>query len=321
MERKYFVFLRKNSIMIDSSYHYYFLLAFTVCASIVMLVLLYFAKSPWKRYIAFSLSILSAVIVFYLLKRDDDYEFEWEWVSSLVIVDAALFCGIGLNDIYSNNKKQVAKLDEKNEVINKPSLDDNSANVVIDNQIKDDVDNDVLYDEVDDENDNSNFDNVVSIYKDNNLGKIDDKEITDSLHQKDNEVKNKKDIIYDPEIKEKVYVVLEHLLKEKYTEKDIRLIMDSLEYFLKRPEDKNHYPKVKVSSTAFSHGRLENIFGVLLLLPLKREDCAIFMKEMFSTFCKTEYGTIQDKIKGKDTWNIRELDKKWEEIQSDNPNN
>ena len=120
---------------------------------------------------------------------------------------------------------------------------------------------------------------------------------------------------FDPQWKEKIFTILKHKLV-KLTDEEVDLILNSLDYYLINPTDDEHLPKEKIplGLKLYTQKELQNAFGVLLYLPLTRDDCARFMKNMFSIYDKTEESTITSKISGNKVWSKEKIEELWKEI-------
>jgi hypothetical protein len=245
-----------------------------------------------KISIGLAIVIVLFVVFFQDNYIDDAYRQEWKLVKVVEIIMSVLLVVAGVTGYLRG--KQSAIPDETNSIRNQPSHED--VSIVDDTEDnKDGGDNreDEGHEIIDIENEHPN-----------------EKVTANNLSQNENEDEAKTNQVeFNPEWKEKIFDVLKQKLF-KFSEEEIQLILDSLDYFLINPTDDAYLPKEKISLKIrlYTQRDLLNAFGILLHLPLARGVCARFMKHMFSIFDKTEESTIESKIGGDKVWPKEKID-------------
>ena len=274
---------------------YPLLLGILVCLFISLLAILSVVKQTMLRLkISIGLAIVIVLFVVFFQDNyiDDAYRQEWKLVKVVEIIMSVLLVVAGVTGYLRG--KQSAIPDETNSIRNQPSHED--VSIVDDTEDnKDGGDNreDEGHEIIDIENEHPN-----EKVKENNL----------SQNENEDEAKTNQ-VEFNPEWKEKIFDVLKQKLF-KFSEEEIQLILDSLDYFLINPTDDAYLPKEKISLKIrlYTQRDLLNAFGILLHLPLARGACARFMKHMFSIFDKTEESTIESKIAGDKVWPKEKID-------------
>lgn len=274
---------------------YPLLLGILVCLFISLLAILSVIKQTMLRLkISIGLAIVIVLFVIFFQDNyiDDAYRQEWKLVKVVEIIMSVLLVVAGVTGYLRG--KQSAIPDETNSIRNQPSHED--VSIVDDTEDdKDGGDNreDEGHEIIDIENEHPN-----------------EKVTANNLSQNENEDEAKTNQVeFNPEWKEKIFDVLKQKLF-KFSEEEIQLILDSLDYFLINPTDDAYLPKEKISPKIklYTQRDLLNAFGILPHLPLARGVCARFMKHMFSIFDKTEESTIESKIAGDKVWSKEIID-------------
>lgn len=281
------------------------LVALVVLLFLATLVLMACFKSPMRKWVCFGLSFISIVYLLYIMvwqQQNSGQRLEWYLLVCVGILAAMALSGIGFMDL--------VKLKPGTEAMHTPDItpvlsaeEGNQTNNNDGVEIEEDSD------DIDDEEAEEKSDDIDDEETDENSASVDDKEIDveetdDDEEESEAEKKKKEDVI------KKVLPWFMYQLR-KYGDEEQKAIKACAIEFMH--EGTISSPTIVIEQNKlYSQLQLQEICSAFVLLTDDRFACAEFAKTVFSVaFSNTVVSTIERKIKGKDTMQIK-IDTYWE---------
>ena len=277
------------------------LVAFVVLLFLATLVLMACFKSLMRKWVCFGLSFISIVYLLYIMvwqQQNSEQRFEWYLLVCVGILAAMALSGIGFMDL--------VKLKPETEAVPGSNIAteevDQTDNIDGEESEEDSVDMDneeaeQISDDIDDEKTDENFASVDD-------KETDVEETDDDDEESEAEKKKKEDVI------KKVLPWFMYQLR-KYGDEEQKAIEACAKEFMH--EGTISSPAIVIKQNRlYSQLQLQEICSAFVLLTDDRFACAEFAKTVFSVaFSNTVVSTIERKIKGKDTMQIK-IDTYWE---------
>lgn len=281
------------------------LVALVVLLFLATLVLLACFKSPMRKWVCFGLSFISIVYLLYIMVwqlQNSEQRLEWYLLACVGIFAAMALAGVGFMDLVklkpeteavpSSDIAPVLSAEEVNQTANIDEEENEENSVDIDNEEAEDIS-----DDIDDEETDENSEDIDD-------EETDDEEADDDDEDSEVEKKKKEEVI------QKVMPWLMYQLRQ-YSDKEQNAIKACAIEFIH--EDTISSPFVDIGKNSlYSQLRILEICSAFVLLDKERSDCAEFAMTVFaSTFSNTVPSTLERKIKGKGTMQIK-IDTYWE---------
>ena len=276
------------------------LVAFVVLLFLATLVLMACFKSPMRKWVCFGLSFISIVYLLYIMvwqQQNSEQRLEWYLLGCVGVLAALALAGIGFMDLVK--LKHETKAVPSSDIAPVLSAEEVNQTVIIDGE-----ENEEDSDDIDDEQADEISDYIDDEEADENPDDIDDEDADDENEDSEVEKKKKEEVI------QKVLPWLMYQLRQ-YSDKEQNAIKACAIEFIH--EDTISDPFVEIGKNSlYSQLRILEICSAFVLLDKERSDCAEFAMTVFaSTFSNTVSSTLERKIKGKGTMQIK-IDTFWE---------
>lgn len=276
------------------------LVALVVLLFLATLVLMACFKSPMRKWVCFGLSFISIVYLLYIMvwqQQNSEQRFEWYLLVCVGILAAMALSGIGFMDLVK--LKPVTDAMPTSDIT--PVLSAEESNQT-DNNDAEEIEEDS--DDIDDEESEEQYDDIDDEEIDENSEDTDDEEANEDDEESEAEKKKKEDVI------KKVLPWFMYQLR-KYSDEEKNAIKACAIEFIH--EDTISSPSIEIGKNSlYSQMQILEICSAFVLLDKERFDCAEFARIVFaSTFSNTVSKTLEKKIKGKGTMQIK-IDTYWE---------